>query len=62
MNGYICFILILSSGLPDLNSVYFLPTNSPEKAQLFLRANVAVYICFPFFYAQKVIMHYKFDI
>lgn len=35
----------------------FLPTNTPEKAQLFLRANVAVYICFPFFYAQKVIIY-----
>ena len=38
----------------------FLPTNTPEKAQLFLRANVAMYICFPFFYAQKVIICYEF--
>ena len=39
----------------------FLPTNTPEKAQLFLRVNVAVYVSFPFFYAQKVKIFYEFD-
>lgn len=39
----------------------FLPTNTPEKTQLFLKANVAVYICFRFFSAQKVKIFYEFD-